>query len=94
MKELIGLINWKVRFRNRTWVLAFVSQVLLVLQLMLQALNVFGVTDFQLTEQLKNEVLATTNSLFILLSFLGLVQDPITKGYRDSNRAQLYRKPH
>lgn len=94
MKELIGLINWKVRFRNRTWVLAFVSQVLLVLQLMLQALNVFGVTDFQLTEQLKNEVLATTNSLFFLLSFLGLVQDPTTKGYRDSNRAKLYRKPH
>lgn len=94
MKELIGLINWKVRFRNRTWVLAFVSQVLLVLQLMLQALNVFGVTDFQLTEQLKNEVFATTNSLFFLLSFLGLVQDPTTKGYRDSNRAKLYRKPH
>ncbi|MBY0095580.1 phage holin [Mesobacillus maritimus] len=88
------MINWKVRFRNRTWVLAFVSQVLLVLQLMLQALNVFGVTDFQLTEQLKNEVFATTNSLFFLLSFLGLVQDPTTKGYRDSNRAKLYRKPH
>jgi phi LC3 family holin len=93
-KELTGLINWKVRFRNRTWVLAFVSQILLVGQLLLQGLNMLGLTDFQLTEQLKNEVLTMTNSVFILFSFLGLVQDPTTKGYRDSQRAKLYRKPH
>ncbi|MGM0903175.1 MAG: phage holin [Bacillota bacterium] len=88
------MINWKVRFKNRTWVLAFVSQILLVMQLLLQVLNVLGLTDFQVTEQLKNEVLAMTNSLFILFSFLGLIQDPTTRGYRDSNRAKLYRKPH
>ncbi|EIJ78410.1 hypothetical protein PB1_12649 [Bacillus methanolicus PB1] len=87
------MINWKVRFQNRIWVISFLSQIMLVAQVILSALNSLGVTDFQLTEEVKNEVLTLANSVFAILSMLGVIQDPTTKGYQDSDRAMKYDKP-
>lgn len=94
MKERNGsMINWKVRFKNRNWVLAFVSQLMIVAQMVLGGLNALGITDFQLSNAIQESILTFVNAVFILLSMLGLVQDPTTKGLGDSERALTYKEP-
>lgn len=88
------MINWKVRFKNKAWVTAFISQGLIVLQIILSLLNTYGVTDFQLTDAIKSEVLTLINTVFVILSMLGVVQDPTTKGVGDSQRALEYKEPN
>jgi phi LC3 family holin len=87
------MINWRVRLKNRTWVLGFVSQIMIVVQILLQGLNGLGVTDFQLTDQIQNGILTFVNTIFVILSMLGLIQDPTTKGYKDSAQAKTYNTP-
>ncbi|WP_066064642.1 phage holin [Neobacillus soli] len=88
------MINWKVRLKNRNWVIAFISQIMIVAQLVLGALHSLGVIDFQLTDAIQNSILTGANAVFVLLSMLGLVQDPTTKGYGDSTRALTYKDPN
>lgn len=88
------LINWKVRFRNRNWVIAFISQMFIVAQIVLGGLNSMGITDFQITKALEDWVITLANAVFVLLSMLGIVQDPTTKGYGDSERALQYKDPN
>jgi phi LC3 family holin len=87
------MINWKVRFKNKAWVTAFISQVFILFQIVLSVLNTYGITDFQLTEQIKGEILTVINTVFVVLSMLGVVQDPTTKGLSDSERAKGYTEP-
>ncbi len=88
------MINWKVRFKNRNWVLAFISQLLIVAQMVLAGLNSLGLVDFQLTDAVQNSILTVINAVFVLLSMLGIVQDPTTRGYSDSERALKYKDPN
>lgn len=88
------LFNWGVRFRNKAWVIAFLSQLMLVAQIVLEGLNRLGWTTFRLTEELQNEVLMLVNGIFIVLAMLGIIQDPTTKGYSDSKRAMEYKDPN
>ncbi|WP_144549906.1 phage holin [Bacillus sp. X1(2014)] len=88
------MINWKVRLRNKNWVIAFVSQIMIVAQMVLAALHSSGIIDFQLTDAIQNGVLTLVNAVFVLLSMLGIVQDPTTKGYKDSERALTYKDPN
>jgi phi LC3 family holin len=88
------MFNWKVRFKNRQWVVAFVSQILLVAQLILSGLHTMGLIHFQLTDAVQNSILTIINAVFIILSMLGIIQDPTTKGYGDSDRALKYEKPN
>lgn len=87
------MINWKVRFKNWSWVAGFVSQIMIVIQIVLVGLNTIGITDFQLTEEIQTWVLTLCNAIFVLLSMLGLVQDPTTAGLEDSEQAKLYNEP-
>ncbi len=88
------MINWKVRFRNKNWVIAFISQLMIVAQLVLAGLNSLGITDFQLSNTIQNSILTLVNAIFVILSMLGLVQDPTTKGFGDSERAMNYKDPN
>ena len=88
------MINWKVRFKNKSWVIAFVAQLMIVAQMLLGGLNALGITDFQLSDAIQQSILTFVNALFILLSMMGLVQDPTTKGMSDSARAKTYKEPH
>ncbi|MCM3764317.1 phage holin [Neobacillus niacini] len=88
------MINWKVRFRNRNWVIAFISQMFIVAQIVLAGLNSLGITDFQISEALEDWVITLANAVFVLLSMLGIVQDPTTRGYGDSRRALQYKEPN
>jgi phi LC3 family holin len=88
------MINWKVRFKNRSWVMAFIAQLMIVAQMLLGGLNALGITDFQLSDAIQQSILTFGNALFILLSMLGLIQDPTTKGMSDSERAKTYKEPN
>ena len=88
------MINWKVRFKNRNWVIAFISQLMIVAQMLLAGLNSMGLIEFQLSDAIQQSILTFVNALFILLSMMGLVQDPTTKGMRDSERALNYKDPN
>ncbi|MDQ0199632.1 phi LC3 family holin [Neobacillus ginsengisoli] len=87
------MINWKVRLKNKKWVVAFISQIMIVAELILSGLNTLGVTHFQLTGAIQNSILTFINGVFVILSLLGIVQDPTTKGYRDSDHALKYEEP-
>ncbi|MEH7119854.1 phage holin [Neobacillus vireti] len=87
------LINWKVRFKNRNWVIAFISQVLIITEMIVSGLNSMGLIHFQLTDAIQYSILTFVNAVFVLLSMLGIIQDPTTKGYRDSEHALKYKEP-
>ncbi len=82
------MINWKVRFANKTFWLSLVPAVLLLVQV---TAAVFGYT-LDLGE-LGNRLVAVVNALFAVLAILGVVTDPTTKGLSDSAKAMTYPKP-
>jgi phi LC3 family holin len=93
IEEVVNMINWKVRFKNRLWVVAFVAQLFILAEILLMGAHASGITDFKLTEDIKGWVLALVNAVFMVLSTLGVVQDPTTTGLEDSYRAKGYSEP-
>nr|DAO29431.1 MAG TPA: holin [Caudoviricetes sp.] len=81
-------INWRVRLKNKTFWLSLIPAVLLLVQVIAA---VFGYT-LDLGE-LGNRLLAVVNALFAVLSILGVVTDPTTKGVSDSTQALSYEEP-
>lgn len=81
-------INWTVRFRNKSFWLSLIPAVLLLVQVVAA---VFGYT-LDLGE-LGDKLLAVVNALFAVLTILGIVTDPTTKGVSDSAQALTYEKP-
>lgn len=82
------MINWKVRFANKAFWVALVPAILLLIQVVAA---VFGYTlDMG---DLGNKLLAVVNALFAVLTILGIVTDPTTKGMGDSAQALTYEKP-
>ena len=82
------MINWKVRFANKAFWVAFVPAILLLIQVVAA---VFGYA-LDLGD-LGNKLLAVVNALFAVLAILGIVTDPTTAGVSDSNQALTYEKP-
>ena len=82
------MINWKVRFSNKAFWLSLIPAVLLLIQVVAA---VFGYT-LELGA-LGDRLLAVVNALFAVLTILGVVADPTTKGMSDSPQALTYDKP-
>lgn len=81
-------INWLVRIKNKQFWLTLIPAVLLLIQVVAA---VFGHTmDFG---DMGNKLLAVVNALFAVLSILGIVTDPTTKGISDSAQAMTYTQP-
>lgn len=72
-------INWKLRFTNKTTLLAIISTVILLLQ--------------QLGLTLPNNISEVVNTILTLLVLLGVVTDPTTHGISDSGQALDYAEP-
>lgn len=72
-------INWKVRIKNKTFWVALIPAMLLLIQVVAA---VFGFT-LDLTD-LGNKLLAVVNALFSVLVILGVVVDPTTAGVTDT----------
>ena len=81
-------INWTVRLKNKTFWLALIPAVLLLVQVIAA---VFG---YQLDiGDLGNKLLDVVNALFAVLAILGIVTDPTTAGVKDSEQAMTYIEP-
>lgn len=80
-------INWKVRFRNPVWVTSLVA---LVISTVYQALAMFEVAP-AITE---DAVMQTVSAVVQLLTLMGVLIDPTTKGVGDSDRALEYERPN
>lgn len=81
-------INWKVRIKNRTFWVAIIPAILLLVQVVAA---VFGYT-IDLGE-MGNKLLDVVNAAFGVLTILGVVTDPTTQGVSDSQRALTYTEP-
>lgn len=82
------MINWKVRFKNKRFVIAFIAGILLLVK---QVSVLFG---YNLNTELFNtNINNVVDAVFLLLGLLGIVNDPTTQGFSDSEQAMTYEKP-
>lgn len=83
------MINWKVRIKNKMFWLSLIPLLLLLIQ---QVAAIFGVSlDFGV---LQEQLVAIIGTVFALLALLGIVVDPTTEGFGDSERALSYERPY
>lgn len=79
-------INWKIRFKKKSFWVAIVSAIILFVNNITQALGL------NYTEQLE-QISDGINGLLAVLVTFGVINDPTTKGMKDSGIAQTYTKP-
>ena len=79
-------VNWKVRFKNATWLSMFIS---LIVGFVFNMLKLFDVVPV-VTE---NTVATIAAQVLEFLGLIGVLVDPTTVGIGDSNRAMTYVEP-
>lgn len=79
-------INWKIRFRNKVWLSAFISQTLLLIQAVIFGLEGMHAIDLDMERvgDVTKWIVGIIDALLAYLSYLGIVQDPTVKGIGDS----------
>lgn len=82
------MINWKVRLASKTFWLALIPALLLLVQAIAA---VFGYT--LALDGIEARLLDLVNAVFAVLVILGIVNDPTTAGLSDSKLAMSYTKP-
>lgn len=82
------MVNWKVRIRNKSFWMTLVPALALFAQALAACFNV----RVDLGEQ-TDKILAVVNTLFVVLGTIGVVNDPTTFGFNDSDRAMGYSEP-
>lgn len=81
------MINFKVRFRNKAFLVPFTTTIIAFFYQMLAVYNVVPpVAQDQVTEWF--------GLGFTILGALGIIVDPTTKGFSDSERAMNYEQPN
>lgn len=81
-------INWKVRLKNKSFWLAIIPAVILLVQ---QVCAIFGVT-LELAG-IQDQLIGIVGTVFAILALVGIVTDPTTEGLGDSQQALTYDKP-
>lgn len=81
-------INWKVRLKNKNFWLAIIPAVIILVQVVASVFNY----NLDLGD-LGNKLITVVNAVFVILSILGIVVDPTTKGISDSDNALTYIEP-
>lgn len=79
-------INWKVRFKNSTWLTMFIS---LIVGFTFNVLAMFDIVP----EITKNQVMEIISQVLTFLGLIGVLVDPTTSGIGDSERALSYEEP-
>ena len=81
-------INWKVRIKNKSFWLSIIPAVLLLVQ---AVAALFGYAiDLGV---IGDKLIVIVNALFVVLSIIGVVNDPTTSGISDSKQALTYEAP-
>lgn len=78
-------INWIARFKNKTFLVSFFA---LVISLIYEVLSLFEIVP-AITE---NDMLQISYIFTNILGVLGVIVDPTTDGFSDSERALTYYK--
>lgn len=82
------MINWKVRFKNKRFVLAFIAALLLLIK------QVAMLLGYNLnTEMFNTNINGIVDTVFLILGLFGIVNDPTTQGFSDSEQALTYTEP-
>lgn len=79
-------VNWKIRFKNKTWLTMFIS---LIVGFVFNMLKLFDIVP-SFTENL---VMNIVGQVLTFLGLIGVIVDPTTVGVDDSIRAMDYEKP-
>lgn len=79
-------LNWKVRFKNKTWLTMFIS---LVVGFVFNVLRMFDIVPV-VTE---NNIMNIVGNVLTFLGLIGVLVDPTTAGFNDSERAMNYEEP-
>lgn len=79
-------LNWKVRFKNKVWLGSFISLIVGFTYSMLALFDVFPTITESSIMQIINQVLT-------FLGLIGVIVDPTTAGFSDSQRAMSYNEP-
>ena len=79
-------MNWKVRFKNKTWLTMFIS---LIVGFAFNMLRLFDVVPI-VTENL---VMNIVGQVLTFLGLIGVLVDPTIEGFGDSERAMGYEEP-
>lgn len=81
-------INWKVRLRNKTFWITLVPAVLVLLQ------YVSALFGYRLEiKDVSNQLIDIVNALFVVLSIVGVVNDPSTHSLNDTKLVMEYDEP-
>ena len=80
------MINWKVRFRNKTFLVSFFSLLIAFIYDVMSLLNVTPMVE-------QGSVLGVMNMILTALGVMGVIADPTTVGLGDSKRAMTYESP-
>lgn len=78
-------INWKLRYLNKTTLVALTTATVAFIY---QLLGIFGVVSPISQDTITNLIMTVIN----ILAVLGIIIDPTTKGISDSVRAQGYKE--
>lgn len=82
------MINWKVRIKNKYFWLALIPAVIVLIK------SIAAVFGYELeTGSLSQNLIDVIEAAFIVLSILGIVNDPTTAGIQDSTQALTYEEP-
>ena len=76
-------INWKVRFKNGKWVAMFVGAVVTTSYMICETLGIKIPIP-------QTDVTKIVTAILGLLSMIGVITDPTTKGIGDSDLAMTY----
>jgi phi LC3 family holin len=79
-------VNWKVRFKNKTWLTMFISLIVGFIFNMLKIFDIVPTFSESLVMNIVGEVLT-------FLGLIGVIVDPTTAGFDDSKRAMSYDEP-
>lgn len=79
-------INWKVRFRNKTWLLGLSG---VILTFVYTVLGMFDILPSVTESMVSDIIIAVLN----VLAAIGVIIDPTTAGMSDSSQAMNYEKP-
>lgn len=79
-------INWKVRFKNKTWLIAFLAAIVAFVYRLLGMVGIVPAVSQDMVTQL---IAAVIN----ILVAIGVVIDPTTANISDSKEALNYTEP-
>lgn len=79
-------LNWKVRFKNKVWLTSFLSLIIGFVYNIMSAFDIFPAVTQSAVMQIVGNVLE-------FLGLIGVIVDPTTAGFEDSNRAMSYQEP-